>query len=65
MTTQTLTFYGDTGGHAFDGFAGFRIGQPYELTYTEEGDEVLVQMPHAPGRTAKMSKEDFKKWFRK
>jgi hypothetical protein len=65
MPTTTLTFYGDTGGHAFDGFAGFRIGQTYELTYTQEFDEVLVQLPHAPGRTAKMTAEEFKKWFRK
>jgi len=37
--------------------------QNYSLTYTEEFDEVLVQLPHAPGRTARMSKADFKKWF--
>jgi len=64
-TTATLTYHGDTGGQHFDGWAGFRVGQTYALTYTEEGDQVLVQLPHAPGRTAKMSKADFKKCFQK
>ena len=65
MPTATLTYTGETGTQAYDGWAGFVIGRPYQLTYTEEGDEVLVQLPHAPGRTARMSKENFKKWFRK
>lgn len=39
LHTQTLTFYDDTGGQAF---AGFRVGQAYALTYSEEGDVVAV-----------------------
>ena len=65
MPTQTLTFVGETGTQAYDGYAGFVIDRSYSLTYSEEGDEVLVQLPHAPERTARMSKENFKKWFRK
>ena len=65
MLTATLTYTGETGTQAHDGWAGFIIGRSYQLTYTEEFDEVLVQLPHAPGRTARMSKENFKKWFRK
>ena len=65
MNTQTLTFFGETGTQAYDGYAGFIIGRQYQLTYSEEFDEVLVQLPQAPGREARMSKENFKKWFRK
>lgn len=45
MTTQTLIFHGDTGGQHFDGWAGFRVGRAYVLTYTQEGDEVRVPLP--------------------
>ena len=50
MTTETRTFVGETGTQVYEGWAGFIIGQTYALTYTQEGDEVLVQIPHAPSR---------------
>lgn len=59
MTTETRTYRGETGGHYVDGFAGFRIGQTYSLTYTREGDEVLVQLPHAPGQSARIPRDVF------
>jgi len=64
-TTSTLTYYGDTGHHYFDGFAGFRVGQPYALTYSQEGDEVVIELPHAPAQTTRMNAADFAKCFRK
>jgi hypothetical protein len=65
MTTETRTFVGETGGQIFDGFAGFRIGQQYALAYTKEFDEVIVQIPHAPGRELRVSEAEFAKWFKK
>jgi hypothetical protein len=54
-------------GHAFDGFAGFRIGQPYQLSYTKEFDEVRIVLPHgSPGaEPLVLTSEQFEKWFRK
>lgn len=39
-STETRTYVGETGGQAFDGMAGFRIGRQYEFSYTKEFDEV-------------------------
>jgi hypothetical protein len=50
---ETYTFVGETATPAFDGFAGFRIGQSYQLRYTREFDEVRIALDHAalgPGR---------------
>jgi len=65
MTTATLTYVGDTGHHYFDGFAGFRIGQAYVLTYAQEGDVVVFELPHAPGRMMRLPAADFAKCFQK
>jgi hypothetical protein len=43
---ETRTYVGDTHGHAFDGMAGFRIGQQYQLTCTKEFDEVRIVLDH-------------------
>jgi hypothetical protein len=65
--TETRTFVGQTGTAAFDGMAGFRIGQRYELAYTKEFDEVRVQLPHgSPGAGPMvLTVAEFKKWFKK
>lgn len=65
MTTSTLIYHGETGTQAYDGWAGFVTGRSYALTYSQEFDEVLVQLPHAPGRQVRVSAADFAKWFRK
>jgi hypothetical protein len=65
MTTSTLTFVGETGTQVYDGWAGFIIGRSYSLTYTQEFDEVIIQIPHAAGRELRMSAADFAKWFKK
>jgi hypothetical protein len=65
MTTQTLIYTGETGTAAYDGWAGFVIGRQYELVIEQDFDEVLVHLPHAPGQQARMSTENFRKWFRK
>jgi hypothetical protein len=41
-TTSTLTYHGETGTQAYDGFAGFVIGRSYALTYSQEFDEVII-----------------------
>jgi hypothetical protein len=68
--TETRTYVGDSHGHAFDGMAGFRIGQQYQLTYTKEFDEVRIVLDHhehvSPGAgPLVVSVEQFEKWFKK
>ena len=50
MPTETRTYVGEKSTPAFDGWAGFRIGQQYGLRYTKDLDEVRVELPHgSPG----------------
>lgn len=50
METETRMFVGDTATHAFDGYAGFRIGQLYQLRFTRDDDQVAIELDHgAPG----------------
>jgi hypothetical protein len=65
--TESRTYVGQTATRAFDGMAGFRIGQRYELTYTREFDEVRVQLPHGSPGTGPMvlTVAEFEKWFMK
>lgn len=70
MNTETRTYVGESHGRAFDGMAGFRIGQQYQLTYTREGDEVRIMLDHhehvSPGAGPMvLTSEEFEKWFRK
>jgi hypothetical protein len=70
MPTETRTFIGETANDVFDGWAGFRIGQQYELTYTKEFDEVRVVLNHhahvSPGAgPLVMSVEEFERRFKK
>ena len=44
--TETRTFVGETAGAIGDGYAGFRIGRQYQLTYTKEFDEVHLVLNH-------------------
>ena len=43
---ESGTYVGESGTQAFDGYAGFRIGQPYVVT-TKEGGTVRVAAPGA------------------
>ena len=68
--TETRTYVGEMSTMAFDGFAGFRIGQQYQLTYTKEFDEVRIVLDHheyvSPGAgPLVLTSEQFEKWFRK
>ncbi|MGI4864611.1 MAG: hypothetical protein ACRYFZ_11875 [Janthinobacterium lividum] len=69
MPTETRTFIGESGTQAFDGWAGFRIGQEYELhVERSDGDVFLMLAYHehaTPGAGLVMSEEQFEKWFRK
>jgi hypothetical protein len=70
MTIETRTFIGESGTPAFDGYAGFRIGQRYELRVERRDDStVAVGLDHAhctPGvGPMVVSKEQFEKWFSK
>jgi hypothetical protein len=62
---ERRTYVGETAVGAFDGFAGFRIGQSYQLRYTREFDEVRIALDHAatPGLVSTMTVENFNKWF--
>jgi hypothetical protein len=62
---ERRTYVGETAVGAFDGFAGFRIGQSYQLRYTREFDEVRIALDHAatPGLVSTMTVEQFNKWF--
>jgi hypothetical protein len=65
MITETRIFVGETGTQVYDGWAGFIIGHSYSLTYSQEVDEVIIQIPHAPGRELRVSVDNFAKWFKK
>ena len=61
MATENRTFVGETGTQAFDGFAGFRVGQSYQLRHTREFDEVRIEMDHAGAGLVVVSVEQFGK----
>jgi hypothetical protein len=70
-TTETRTFVGETATAVDDGYAGFRIGQQYQLTYTKEFDEVRIVLVHhahvSPGAgplvlTSEQFEKRFVKW---
>jgi hypothetical protein len=67
MTTETRTYVGQTGTLGFDGMAGFRIGQRYELAYTREFDEVRLQLPHGSAGAGPLllTVDQFERWFEK
>jgi len=50
-----------------DGFAGFRLAQPYELHLTDwEDSHVLVKLPHAPNAAPLiMERARFEAWWGK
>jgi hypothetical protein len=64
--TETRMYVGQTGTHAFDGFAGYRVGQVYEMRYTVLGDgRVIVEPDHVEGNKAPIEFEEknFNTWF--
>jgi hypothetical protein len=62
---ERCTFVGETGTMAFDGYAGFRMNQSYQLRYTREFDDVRVQLDYAqqPGQVLTLPMDKFVKWF--
>lgn len=58
-------FVGETAGQIFDGFAGFRVGQVYELHFTRAGHQVAIELEHgSPGAgPLVVSAEQFAKWW--
>jgi hypothetical protein len=63
---ERRTFVGLTGTPAFDGMAGFRIGQSYQLRFTRLGDgNVRIELDHAPqpGRQLVVNEEEFARWW--
>ena len=56
--------------HGLDGFAGFRHGQAYELSYEREENDgrivYLVQLPHRPDvGPARFSEKQWAEWWQK
>jgi hypothetical protein len=62
---ERRTYVGESGTMAFDGYAGFRMGQSYQLRYTREFDEVRIALDHAviAGLIITLKVEQFNKWF--
>lgn len=46
MTTETRTFVGETSTAVGDGYAGFRIGQTYQLQVEHRGDKLAIVLDH-------------------
>lgn len=56
------------GGNALDGYAGFRVGQSYQLRYTLlENGYVSIELDHAREGAGPLQipATDFRAWFQK
>jgi len=65
-TTVTRTFIGQPETRFFDGYAGFRIGQTYQLRYrTAEDGTVKIAMDHVgqPLAEVGVTAELFEEWW--
>lgn len=70
MTIENRIFIGEIVTSVGDGYAGFRIGQTYQLQVEHRGDTVAVTLDYhehvSPGTGPMMvASEQFEKWFRK
>ena len=69
FTTETRTFFGETGSGIFDGYAGFRVGQAYALRIERRlNGEVAIRIEHAhaaQGRELVVKEAEFERWWRK
>lgn len=64
MKTEKRTFVGETSSDKFDGWAGFRIGQPVELEVVDEDEShVRVRPAGATWPGVVMTMAEYKKWF--
>ena len=63
VTTETRTYVGQTGTQAFDGWAGFRLGQAYQLDYVLSAGQVAIERPTGQSPLV-LSVEDFNAWFK-
>jgi hypothetical protein len=67
-TTETRTFIGQEPGSSTESFAGFRVGQAYDLRYTVLQDgRIAIEPDHVLLATLPFAFEavEFKKWFKK
>lgn len=50
---------------AFDGWAGFRVGQRYELEVSREFDEVRIVLAHGSAGAGPLvvTSEQYEKWW--
>jgi hypothetical protein len=63
---ERRTYVGQMGTQAFDGMAGFRLEQSYQLRFTRLGDgNVRIELDHAPtpGRQLVVNEAEFARWF--
>lgn len=63
---ERRTYVGETSTQAFDGMAGFRVGQSYQLRFTRRADgTVAVELDHAavPGRQLVVNEAEFARWW--
>lgn len=66
---ETRTFVGEVDTAVSDGWAGFHIGQSYELHIERSDNNVFIMLDcheyATPDVGLVMSEEQFEKWFRK
>lgn len=67
MEKASRTYVGETGTQAFDGWAGFRIGQSYDLTITrhENGDVDITLDHEGRERDLTLTADQWERWFKK
>lgn len=61
--TENYLFVGQTGTQVFDGFAGLRLGQAYQLSRTHEGSGHLAIL-RPTGIPLLISEQELASWFR-
>jgi hypothetical protein len=64
-STETRTYVGQTGTHAFDGYAGLRIGQRYTGVPQEDGSVLVSGVGVLTGRGVQVSADEWRLWFEK
>lgn len=65
---EKRTFVGQCDTVALDGYAGFQLGQPYDISYLRRYDHTIVlRLTHIPGEVGTsymyVSREQFERWW--
>lgn len=68
FVTEFRVYVGQRNTVAVDGYAGFRVGQQYSISYLRRYDHtVVLSLTHIPGEVGTswiyLSKEQFERWW--